>query len=110
MEKEIKDWSVGDILYAANGYNRTDVEFYLITERTDKRFTLSQLKSKVVDGDPLRVYHVEPTNEEIGVYQKGFINKKGYPMIIGRKPEWYQPYLLNLYVGKPVWANTGYQC
>lgn len=99
---------VGSIIYASGGYNRTDVEFYEITKMTEKRMEIALLENNVVSGDPMRVYYVEPTIEKTGVVEKAYLNKCGHWCIMGRGE--FQPRTLDEYEGKPVWANTGYQC
>lgn len=104
----MKNYKVGDVLYASGGYNRTDVEFYEITKMTEKRMELTLLEQKVVSGDPIRTYYVEPTNAKTSIKVKAFTSKFGNLKIMGRTE--YQPRLLDKYDGKPKWANTGYAC
>lgn len=99
---------VGSIIYASGGYNRTDVEFYEITKMTEKRMEIALLENNVVSGDPMRTYYVEPTTEKTGVVEKAYLDKWGHWRIMGRGE--FQPRTLDEYEGKPVWANTGYQC
>jgi len=47
-------WEVGDIIVATFTYNMTLVKFYEIVKRTNKSFTLRQLKDKVVKGDSMQ--------------------------------------------------------
>lgn len=106
---KIEDYKVGDVLYAKGGYNRTDVEFYEITKMTEKRMEITLLKSKVVSGDPCRTYYVEPTTNKTDKVEKAYIKGEKYLCILGRTLP-FSIYMLYKYEGKPIWANTGYQC
>lgn len=116
------NYKIGDILYGSEGYDRTDVHFYKVLERTAKTLTIQEIEQKVVDGDPLRVYHVVAdetklkerlhTEKGICVYDtkpfKVHINKYDTAVIRGRCS--FDTQHLYVWDGKPKWANTGYQC
>lgn len=103
MEKEIKDWIVGDILYYEYGYERTNVAFYKIVKRTEKTFTLVEVESKVVSGDPMRQYYTAPADslKEIGEPVIARVCKYGVRFPGARIGIYY-------YNGKPRFADTGY--
>ena len=107
MEKEINNLTVGDILYCTWGCDRTYVEFYQIVKKTPKSFTVQEIKGKVVDGDPLRAFHMiaDESNEAIGEPQTARVLKGKY---IGIKTYGGHK-LLNHWDGKPIWGSTGYE-
>jgi len=92
-------WEVGDIIVATFSYSMTIVKFYEIIKRTNKSFTLRQLKDKVVKGDGMQGEMVAIEGE----YEKGEkdviarINKFGSVK--------FDSYYCNRWDGKPVWFS-----
>lgn len=122
----MENYNVGDILYGTCGYNRTDVHFYKVLDKTLKTLTIQEIESEVVDGDPIRTYYVvadetklkerryrdrkNPYGEDI-IDTKPFkvhINKYGVAVI--RDGSRFDNKWLYVWDGKPRWANTGFSC
>ena len=109
---EKKDrYNIGDILYGTCGYNCTDVHFYKVLGRTAKTLTIQEIESVVVDGDPMRTYHVvadETCRCVRGTKPfKVYMNRRGTAVVRGCSE--FDNQWLNVWDGKPRWANTGYQ-
>lgn len=103
------NYKIGQVVYYRTHFYRTDVKFFKVLNITPRTLTVVELKSKVVDGDPMRTYHVtlDESMEEIGEPIKTFKDKRGIAHI-GKASAWNDT---NLYEwdGKPMWANTSYQ-
>lgn len=112
----MEDYKINDVVYTSGGYDRTEVEFFKVIERTEKTLTIQPIGSKVVDGDPLRVYYVIP--DETNVRERHYTPKGSYLVVTDSKP--FKVYInkngyakyegMHIYVwnNKPIWANTGY--
>ena len=125
------NYKIGDVLYGTNGYNCTNVYFYKVIDRTAKTLTIQPIESKVVDGDPLRVYYVVADESKVreiehyshtekdslfGVCRKYVtdsnpfkvrLNKNGTAVIRGNSQ--FDTQYLDIWDGTPHWANTGFQ-
>lgn len=116
-----RDYNIGDILCGKCGYDRTDVHFYKVLDRTAKTLTIQEIESDVVSGDPMRVYYVVPNETKLKerVYVlnhsvvsdtkpfKVYLNKNGVAII--RDGGQFADQWLSVWDGEPKWCNTGYQ-
>lgn len=123
------DYKIGDVLYGKDGYNCTNVYFYKVIDRTAKTLTIQPIESKVVDGDPMRTYYVvadESKVREVEHYshtEKGVfgvcrryvtdsnpfkvrLDKNGTAVVRGDTQ--FDTQWLDIWDGKPKWANTGF--
>lgn len=103
------NYKIGDVLYGKDGYNCTNVYFYKVISRTAKTLTIQPIESKVVDGDPLRTYHVvaDESNQTDSNPFKVHLNKNGIAVVKGYTQ--FDTQWLDIWDGTPQWANTGYQ-
>jgi hypothetical protein len=115
------EYNIGDILCGSCGYNRTDVHFYKVLDRTAKTLTIQEIESEVVSGDPMRTYYVvadeSRLKERVYVSKhvcvsdtkpfKVYLNRNGKAIIRGGSE--FANQWLSVWDGKPQWANTGYQ-
>ena len=101
----MKEYNVGSIVYSQGGYDRTDVNYYKIIKRTSKTLTIQKIGDKVVNGDPMRVYHTIPDETVTnGEPFKVWLDKNGTAAIRNSySSEW-----LYDWDGEPKWCNTGY--
>lgn len=100
-----KEYNVGSIIYSQGGYNQTNVNYYKIVKRTEKTLTIQKIGDKVVDGDPLRVYHTIPDESVLdGEPFKVWLNKYGTAAIRNS----YGEERLSDWDGEPKWCNTGF--
>ena len=125
------EYNIGDILCGSCGYNRTDVYFYKVLDRTAKTLTIQPIENKVVNGDPMRTYFVVADESKVrevrhyshtenGVFGvcrryvtdsnpfKVRLNNNGIAVVRGDTQ--FDTQWLDIWDGEPVWANTGYQC
>lgn len=123
------NYKIGDIVYGSWGYNSTNVEFYKVVSRTDKTLTIQPIESKVVDGDPMRTYHVVADESKVrnvrhyshtekGVFGvcrryvtdsnpfKVRLDKNGTAVVRGDTQ--FDTQYLHIWDGTPKWANTGF--
>ena len=100
----MREYKVGSIIYGQGGYNQTNVNYYKIAKRTEKTLTIQKIGNKVVDGDPMRVYHTIPDENVIdGEPFKVWLDKYGMAAIRKGSAEW-----LYDWDGEPKWCNSGY--
>lgn len=126
----MEDYKIGDVLYGTDGYNRTDVYFYKVIDRTAKTLTIQPIESKVVDGDPMRTYYVVADESKVrnvrhyshtekdslfGVNRryvtdsnpfKVRLDKNGTAVVRGNTQ--FDTQYLHIWDGTPKWANTGF--
>lgn len=111
MEYKIRnmEYKIGQVVYFRTHFYRCDVKFFKVLNVTARTLVVVELKSKIVDGDPMRSYTVtlDESMEEVGEPIKVYRDKHGIACV-GKHGRWNSQ-LLYEWDGKPLWADTGFQ-
>lgn len=105
----MNEYKIGQVVYYRTHFYCTEVHFFKVLNITPRTLTVVELKSKVIDGDPMRTYTVtlDESKEEIGEPIKVYKDKKGVACV-GKADRWNDKFLYE-WDGNPMWANTGFQ-
>lgn len=103
------EYKIGQVVYFRTHFYRCDVKFFKVLNVTARTLVVVELKSKIVDGDPLRSYTVtlDESMEEVGEPIKVYKDKHGVACV-GKHDRWNSQFLYE-WDGKPLLADTGFQ-